>query len=146
MYLLEQRDFIEVVDESEKQGQLIRFVQPLQCESIYQMLRYKGCKKDLHSATVKYLQQQKPNSPLNCRIDAQTKTELLLNHMLLAQNCSSEGELMDEKRTALIVQRIQHKINLNPNATVFCEPVFKLSKSQSLKRDPKLKETLLSLN
>ena len=54
--LLEQRDFIEVMDIDENKKQLCRFVHPLNCQSIYQMLRYKGCKKDLHSATVKYLQ------------------------------------------------------------------------------------------
>ena len=51
----EERDFIEVVDMNEDNKQLCRFVQSLNRESNYQMLRYKGCKKDLHTATEKYL-------------------------------------------------------------------------------------------
>ena len=127
MNLLEQRDFIEVVNINANKGQLCRFVQPLECESLYQMLRYKGCKKDLHTATIKYLQQIKPSSPLICTVHAQVKTELLLSHMLLAQNCNWEGDLIDERRTALVVQRIQNQINQKPNAIIYGESIFKPS-------------------
>ena len=123
--LLEQRDFIEVMDIDENKKQLCRFVHPLNCQSIYQMLRYKGCKKDLHSATVKYLQQIEPISPKASKMEVQFKTEKLLSHMLLAQNCEEEGDLMDERRTALTVQRIQNKINSNPNCIIYTDSVLK---------------------
>ena len=54
--LLEQRDFLEIVDFNNNQKQLCRFRKTLLRESLYQMLRYKGSKKDLHSATERYLQ------------------------------------------------------------------------------------------
>ena len=53
--VLEQREFIEIVDISENKQQLCRFNKPFLRESLYQMLRYKACKKDLHTKTEKYL-------------------------------------------------------------------------------------------
>ena len=67
------------------------------------MLRYKGGKKDMHTATEKFLQMQ-PGS-INKR-EAGIRSEKLLYHMLLAQNVLNEKELMPERRTALTVLRV----------------------------------------
>ena len=54
--LLEQHDFLEIVDCTDPKNQLCRFRKPLMRETLYQMMRYKGIKKDLHIATERYLQ------------------------------------------------------------------------------------------
>jgi len=53
--LLEQRDFIEIVDETDRENCLCRFNKCFFRESTYQVLLYKSCKKDLHTATEKYI-------------------------------------------------------------------------------------------
>ena len=53
--LLEQRDFIEIVDETDQKNCLCRFNKCFLRESIYQILLYGKCKKDLHTATEKYI-------------------------------------------------------------------------------------------
>ena len=55
--LLEQRDFIEIVDETDQKNCVCRFNKCFLRESIYQVLIYKSCKKDLHGATEKFIQQ-----------------------------------------------------------------------------------------
>ena len=101
--LLEQRDFIEIVDMDERRTQVIRFNKPLLQESLYQMLRYKACKKGLHQEVEKYLQME-PNT-LSGK-NASIKTERLFRHMLLAQGCTEEKDLVRDRRTALVVLRI----------------------------------------
>ena len=53
--LLEKADLIEFVDETDFKNAVCRFNKPLLRESVYQMLLYKSCKKDLHIATERYL-------------------------------------------------------------------------------------------
>ena len=55
--LLEKADLIEFVDETDFKNAVCRFNKPLLRESVYQMLLYKSCKKDLHIATERYLHQ-----------------------------------------------------------------------------------------
>ena len=88
--LLEQRDFLEIVDCTDPSNQLCRFRKPLMRETLYQMLRYKGSKKDLHTATERYLQKLQSTKTLS-RLDAEIKAEKLLRHMLLAQDCKEEA-------------------------------------------------------
>ena len=74
-------------------------------EAVYQVLLYKSCKKDLHNATEKHLQQS-PN--LMTKQDNSLMTEKLLQHMLLAQDTEEEKDLLIERRTALVVLRVQN--------------------------------------
>ena len=53
--LLEKADLIEIMDETDLKNCVCRFNKSLLRESVYQMLLYKGCKKDLHIATEQYL-------------------------------------------------------------------------------------------
>ena len=53
--LLDQRDFIEIVDELDRNNYKCRFNKVFLRESTYQVLLYKSCKKDLHTATEKYI-------------------------------------------------------------------------------------------
>ena len=53
--VLEQHDFIEIVDETDAKNCLCRFNKCFLRESVYQILLYKSCKKDLHTATEKYI-------------------------------------------------------------------------------------------
>lgn len=47
---------LEIVDETDQKNCVCRFNKCFLQESIYQILLYKSCKKDLHTATVKYMQ------------------------------------------------------------------------------------------
>ena len=53
--LLEQRDFIEIVNETDAKNAICRFNKAFLRESVYQILLYKSCKKSLHTMTEKYL-------------------------------------------------------------------------------------------
>ena len=67
----------------------------------------------------------KPTTMLASMMEAHVNTEMLLNHMLLAQNCDKEGNLMNERRTALTVQRIQDQIDYKPNSIIYAESIYK---------------------
>ena len=92
--LLEKRGFIEIVDVcGENKKTVCRFISGKLCDTVYQMLRYKANKMDLHRATEQFIQMQP--SVLRCRDDdTSTKTLTLSRHMLLASNCSEEKDLM----------------------------------------------------
>lgn len=45
--------------------------------------------------------------------------------MKLAQDTEEESELLIERRTALVVMRVQNKINQNPRALVFSGHLYK---------------------
>ena len=72
-------------------------------ESVYQVLIYKSCKKDLHSATEKYIKQ---SPALTSKLDNMMLTEQLKQHMLLAQDTEEEKDLLYERRNALVVLRV----------------------------------------
>ena len=52
-------------------------------------------------------------------------TEQLLQHMLLAQDAEEEKDLLIERRTALVVLRVQNVINKSPRAVVLKEHAYK---------------------
>ena len=120
--LLEQHDFIEIVDETDYKNAVCRFNICFLRESTYQTLLYKSCKKDLHTATEKYLQMQ-PN--LTSTKDNSLETEKLLQHMLLAQDTEEEAELLIERRTALVVLRVTNLINTNPRGLILKDRLYK---------------------
>lgn len=112
---LEQRDLIEIVDELDRNNWVCRFNKCFLRESVYQVLLYKSCKKDLHSATEKYIQTM---PSLISMKDNTLVTAQLMQHMKLAQDTEEESELFIERRSALEVMRVQNKINQNPRAIV----------------------------
>ena len=52
-------------------------------------------------------------------------TEQLLQHMLLAQDAEEEKDLLIERRTALVVLRVQNVINKSPRAVVLKDHAYK---------------------
>jgi len=52
-------------------------------------------------------------------------TAQLLHHMKLAQDTEEEAELLQERRSALVVLRVQNLINNNPRALVLKELLYK---------------------
>ena len=103
--LLEQRDFIEIVDETDRHNCLSRFNKCFLRESTYQVLLYKSCKKDLHTATEKYIQ---TIPSLTTMKNNALITSQLFHHMKLAQDTEKESDLLIERRTALVVLRVQN--------------------------------------
>lgn len=56
-------------------------------------------------------------------------TERLLRHMLLAQDTEEENDLLIERRSALVVLRIQTCLNMNPRSIVLKDRLFKQGKA-----------------
>lgn len=54
--LLEQFELIEILDEKDSKNVLCRFSQEFLRESLYQILLYRECKQQLHTAAADYLQ------------------------------------------------------------------------------------------
>ena len=120
--MLEQRDFIEIVDETDQRNCVCRFNKCFLRESVYQVLIYKSCKRDIHERTEKYIQQ---SPSLTSKQDNSILTEQLLQHMLLAQDAEQEKDLVYERRNALVVLRVQNIINMNPRSLVLKECLYK---------------------
>ena len=78
-------------------------------------------------------------------MEAHVNTEILLNHMLLAQNCDKEGNLMNERRTALTVQRIQDQIDYKPNSIIYAEFIYKLNRTKKVEKYITLNQFQLNL-
>ena len=78
--LLERKDMMEIFDQTSAQNFTCRFTKEFLRETIYQMVKYKSVKKDLHNETEKFVQKQ----PALLSGSAEVKTEKLLTHMLLA--------------------------------------------------------------
>ena len=77
--LLEQKDFIQIVNETDAKNVVCRFNKAFLRESVYQILLYKSCKKDLHTATQSYLQKMSlSRNPLKAEAHIQT----MRKHML----------------------------------------------------------------
>ena len=93
------------MDEKDAKNVVCRFNKALLRESIYQILLYKSCKKDLHTATEKHLL-TKPLPRMNP--DSQHHINILRYHMLLAQDVLQESQLLLERRKALVVMEIQN--------------------------------------
>lgn len=55
IYSLEKADLLEIVDEGHGRGATCRFVQTLMHETLYQMVRYKPIKKDMHNEVEKLI-------------------------------------------------------------------------------------------
>lgn len=99
-------------------------------ESTYQILLYKSCKKDLHTATEKYIQ---TIPSLTTMQDNSIMTEKLLMHMKLAQDTDKEADLLIERRTALVVLRVQNSINNAPRSLVLKQCLYKQGDSVNKK-------------
>ena len=130
--LLEKADLIEFVDETDFKNAVCRFNKPLLRESVYQMLLYKSCKKDLHIATEKYLHQ----NPFSVGKDQ--SAEILKQHMLYAQDVETEDGLSFERRTGLMVRRIQNMLTLNPKGFIIKEMIYKQGDAVNKKTSKRL--------
>jgi hypothetical protein len=53
--LLEQSELIEILDETDSKNVLCRFSKNFLRESLYQILLYRECKQQLHTAAAEYL-------------------------------------------------------------------------------------------
>ena len=53
---LEKADLIEIVDESDPKRVHCRFIHSFFKDALYQVMLYKGCKKDLHDVNEKLIQ------------------------------------------------------------------------------------------
>jgi hypothetical protein len=126
--LLEQYELIEILDETDVKNVLCRFSQEFLRESLYQILLYRECKQQLHTAVADYLQ----NSAPSFHQDPEVEAEKLKQHLLLAQDIKSEDQLSYQSKTGLIVRRIQNIIISNPNSIVIQEvsPASKLTTSR----------------
>lgn len=75
---LELSEMIEILDETDSKNVLCRFSKNFLRESLYQILLYRECKQQLHTAAVEYLQSSVPSSLRDPEVEA----ERLKQHML----------------------------------------------------------------
>ena len=103
MRLLEKADLIEIVDESDPRRVHCRFIHSFFKDALYQVMLYKGVKKDLHEINEELIQ----NMPifLNQRKNDMIAQCLKIN-MLLSQDVTKEDQLSYARRTGLTVRRL----------------------------------------
>ena len=87
---------------------------------------------DLHAATEKYLYQCPPI------ISQDRLAENLKQHMLLAQDVPTEDKLSEQRRTGLMVRRIQNMLVLNPKGFILKENIFKQGEKVNKKTSKRL--------
>ena len=81
IYALEKADLIEIVDSGHAHGYTCRFVQTLMHETLYQMLRYKPIKKDMHNEVENFIQHNPSKMILKPGLK---RSDQLVWHMQLA--------------------------------------------------------------
>ena len=105
MRLLEKADLVEIVDESDPRRVHCRFIHAFFKDALYQIMLYKGVKKELHEAN-EHLIQKMPIT-LNQKKNDTIVHSLKLN-MLLSQDVNTEDKLSYARRTGLTVRRLQN--------------------------------------
>ena len=124
--LLEKADLIEIVDESDPRRVHCRFIQTFFKDALYQVMLYKGVKKDLHEANETLIQ----NMPVSLN---QKKNEVVAQslkvNMLLSQDVKTEEQLSYARRTGLTVRRLHNALLLNKNGVLLRDILMKQGKS-----------------
>lgn len=112
--ILENKDFIEILDETDHKNVVCRFRKIFLRETIYQIMLYRAQKKGLHQLMVQYIQNH-PNALDN---DPEQEADKLLGHILIAEDLDSEDKIPSKSRQGLIVKKIANKLLKNPNTIV----------------------------
>ena len=112
--ILEQKDFIEILDETDAKNAVCRFRKCFLRETIYQAMLYRDQKKGLHELMAQFIQ----NNPSTFDSDPEVEAEKLLNHILISEDIDSEDKVPFKSKQALIVKKISNILLKNPSAIV----------------------------
>ena len=100
---LQNRDFIEIIDDTDNKNWMCRFTKKFLRETLYQRLLLRGQKKALHQLSADYIQ----NHP-NIEPDHEIEQKRLLNHILVAEDLKTEEKLSFKAKQALTVKKLTH--------------------------------------
>lgn len=112
--LLEQKDFIEILDETDQKNAICRFRKCFLRETIYQIMLYRDQKKGLHQLMSQFIQ----NNPNSIDNDPEVEAEKLLNHILNAEDLQREDQVPFKAKQGLIVKKIANKLLKAPNSII----------------------------
>ena len=112
--ILEARDFIEVLDETDHKNVVCRFRKIFLRETIYQGMLYRAQKKGLHQLMVQFIQ----SHPGALDADPDQEAEKLLGHILVAEDLDSEDKVPSKAKQGLVVKKAANKLLRNPNVVV----------------------------
>ncbi|CAI2376171.1 unnamed protein product [Moneuplotes crassus] len=100
---LQSRDFIEIIDDNDAKNWICRFTKKFLRETLYQRLLFRGQKKPLHQLSADYIQNN-----TNLEIDYEIEQNRLLNHILVAEDKSTEDKLSFKAKQAITVKKLYH--------------------------------------
>jgi hypothetical protein len=100
---LQARDFIEVIDDNDAKNWICRFTKKFLRETLYQRLLLRGQKKGLHQLSADFIQNN-----TNLEQDYEIEQKRLLNHILVAEDKTSEEKLSFKAKQALTVKKLYH--------------------------------------
>lgn len=100
---LQARDFIEIIDDNDAKNWVCRFTKKFLRETLYQRLLLRGQKRTLHQLSADYIQ----NHP-NLEPSHEVEQKRLLNHILVAEDLTTEEKLSSKAKQALTVKRLTH--------------------------------------
>ncbi|CAI2375966.1 unnamed protein product [Moneuplotes crassus] len=100
---LQSRDFIEIIDDNDAKNWICRFTKKFLRETLYQRLLFRGQKKNLHQLSADYIQNN-----TNLEIDYEIEQNRLLNHILVAEDKSTEDKLSFKAKQAITVKKLYH--------------------------------------
>lgn len=135
--LLESKDYIEILDESDPRDAVCRFRKCFFREGLYQVMLYRVQKKGLHQLLSTYIQDH-PNA---IDSDPEREAEYLLQNILLGEDLQNEAEIPSKAKQGLIVKKVANLLAKNPLAVVKREVLTK----QGDKPNRKVEERLVIL-
>lgn len=111
---LEDKDYIEILDETDPKNAVCRFRKSFFRETIYQVMLYRVQKKGLHQLFATFIQEN-PNEITN---DPETEADILLTNILLAEDLQNEADIPTKSKQGLIVKKIATMLEKNPLAVI----------------------------
>lgn len=102
---LQNRDFIEIIDDNDAKNWVCRFTKKFLRETLYQRLLLRGQKKPLHQLSADYIQNHPYLEP-----DHELEQKRLLHHILIAEDLTSEEKLSFKAKQALTVKKLTHTL------------------------------------
>lgn len=102
---LQSKDFIEIIDDNDAKNWTCGFTKKFLRETLYQRLLLRGQKKNLHQLSADYIQNH-PNLEQNHEVEQKK----LLNHILVAEDLTTQDNLSFKAKQALTVKHLTHML------------------------------------
>ena len=106
--LLENRDLIEFLFDSEQDGQVFRFTYSFFSQTLRNLQIFEGQRKQAHEKTIHFMQETQFCNHLT-KWSYQIEEMLLLQHILAKDRVSDEADLGIKSKQGLIIKRINNR-------------------------------------